>query len=71
VSNWAETPGILAPASNDAALVGVIRSLRAKGERVIQLFSEQPESDELGCDRVLVRDNGQWHIQLISQNGQV
>jgi ATP phosphoribosyltransferase regulatory subunit len=45
--------------------------LRAKGERVIQLFSEQPESDELGCDRVLVRDNGQWHIQLISQNGQV
>jgi|TARA_B110000503_G_scaffold115345_1_gene173626 ATP phosphoribosyltransferase regulatory subunit len=71
VSNWAETPGILAPTSSDAALVGVIRSLRAKGERVIQLFSEQPESDELGCDRVLVQDNGQWHIQLISQNGQV
>ncbi|WP_320826261.1 ATP phosphoribosyltransferase regulatory subunit [Reinekea sp.] len=71
VSDWSETPGILAPATHDAALAAAIRALRAKGERVIQLFNEQPEVDELGCDRVLVLDNGQWNVQLISQNGQL
>ncbi|WP_320827154.1 ATP phosphoribosyltransferase regulatory subunit [Reinekea sp.] len=71
VSNWAETPGILAPAGRGPALAAAIQALRAQGERVIQLFNEQPEIDELGCDRVLVQDNGQWNVQLISQNGQV
>jgi ATP phosphoribosyltransferase regulatory subunit len=71
VSDWAETPGILAPASREPALAAAIQALRAQGERVIQLFNEQPEIDELGCDRVLVQDNGQWNVQLISQNGQL
>ncbi|EAR09596.1 ATP phosphoribosyltransferase regulatory subunit [Reinekea blandensis] len=66
VAQWGESPGILVPANPDAALQAVVEQLRARGERVIQLFSDQDHVDELGCDRVLVQDGDQWVVKQIS-----
>jgi ATP phosphoribosyltransferase regulatory subunit len=68
-SDWSEKQGIVAPAGSDSALSAAISSLRQQGERVIQLFPEQTHVEELGCDRALVNENGQWIVQLISQHG--
>lgn len=62
--------GILAPAISDASLHEKVIELRTQGERVIQLFKDQAHIDELGCDRALVLMNGQWEVQLISNNRQ-
>ncbi|WP_411744788.1 ATP phosphoribosyltransferase regulatory subunit [Reinekea sp.] len=68
-TDWSEKAAILAPVSNDVDLIAAITQLRQQGERVIQLFPEQTQVEELGCDRALVNENGQWTVQLISQNG--
>jgi len=70
VADWSESAGILAPPSGDVDLLSKVSSLREQGERVIQLFNDQTDVSELGCDRELVHVNGQWKVQLISQNGQ-
>lgn len=63
---WREAAGIRAPASTDPALTEAIATLRGQGERVIQVFSGQTHLDELGCDRELVLDGGQWVVKSLS-----
>ncbi|ABE49852.1 ATP phosphoribosyltransferase regulatory subunit [Methylobacillus flagellatus] len=60
----AETVGaIFAPAIADDALIFVVESLRAQGQVVIQdLPGQEPYRAELGCDRILVQQNGEWVV---------
>lgn len=60
----AETAGaIFAPAVADASLALVIEGLRAQGQVVIQdLPGQEPYRAELGCDRILVQQNGEWVV---------
>lgn len=60
---------IQAPAQGDEALLLAIRSLRERGERVIQVFTDQPFIDELNCDRVLIKRGSDWVVEHISTNG--
>lgn len=69
-SDWSSPAGILAPATDDVELSDQIKTLRASGERVIQLFEGQTHIEELGCDRELVLVEGQWEIQPLTNNGQ-
>lgn len=64
-TDWSDVPAILAPADKDMALTNLIQSLRAQGERVIQVFSEQTDIAELGCNRELVKQNDQWVVKQI------
>lgn len=58
--------GILAPYGKEEALLNKIRSLRASGEKVIQtLPGHEAHNQELGCDRTLVNQAGQWQIVAI------
>ena len=55
--------GILAPYGKDDSLLNLISELRASGERVIQaLPGHDAHSQELGCDRKLVNQAGQWQV---------
>lgn len=66
-----ETPrrGILAPATNDAALVAEIARLRASGERVVQqLPGDGSSATDCGCDRTLVPKGGQWRVETIKSS---
>jgi len=55
---------ILAPESNDAALQAAIRKLRAQGERVVSFLPGQAgDSAGMGCDRVLVKEQGAWVVK--------
>ena len=60
---------ILAPASDDAALLKVVSALREAGEVVITNLTETTlDSDklaELNCDRQLVLRDGQWEVETI------
>ena len=57
------TSRIFAPAGNDAALVQKIVELRAAGERVVQALGGQTGSArDLGCDRELKEQGGQWTV---------
>ncbi|MFL9610112.1 ATP phosphoribosyltransferase regulatory subunit [Methylobacillus sp. Pita2] len=60
----AEAAGaIFAPAVADASLALVIEGLRAQGQVVIQdLPGQEPYRAELGCDRNLVQQNGEWVV---------
>jgi ATP phosphoribosyltransferase regulatory subunit len=54
---------ILAPAMDDATLAERVTRLRADGERVIyELPGQVGNMNELGCDRRLVREKGQWVV---------
>lgn len=64
---WQEAAGIRAPAIADESLESVIAKLRAKGERVIQVFTGQTHLDELGCDRELVLEGNQWIVQSLTK----
>jgi len=58
-----QAPGILAPWSNDAALIRTVAELRQQGERVVtQLPGAETAAAELGCDREIVEQNGQWQV---------
>ena len=55
--------GILAPYGNDASLLNIINSLRSSGDKVIQeLPGHDAHIQELGCDRKLVNQAGQWQV---------
>lgn len=57
---------IRAPWGTDAALILVLRQLRAAGEIVIQVLPGQPHSlDEFTVDRELVLDDGAWKVRAI------
>ena len=57
----AATPGVYAPADDDAALVAEVQRLRAQGERVVRaLPGDGAGPAQLGCDRQLVRKNNRW-----------
>ena len=58
-------PGaILAPADGDPALAEAVARLRAGGERVITALPGQAgDARDMGCDRVLVRDEGEWVVK--------
>jgi ATP phosphoribosyltransferase regulatory subunit len=70
VADWSESAAILAPSDSDTTLTAKISELRATGERVIQVFNGQSNLEELGADRELVNQDGQWTVQQISQNRQ-
>jgi len=59
-------PGILAPGSDDKALMLLVDSLRQKGETVIvNLESQQPDTEvvtELNCSRQIVSSDGKWVV---------
>lgn len=57
-------PGIYAPPAVDSDQWQAIQALRHQGERVVCGLSEQqPNFEELCCDRQLVFDNGQYQVQ--------
>ncbi len=58
-------PGpIAAPAEDDPVLAARIRELRSAGERVIAMLPGQEGGPgELGCDRQLVRREGNWTVE--------
>ena len=54
-----------APWGLDADLRDAINALRTQGEVVIQLpVGVAHEEDEFICDRELVKDAGQWVVQV-------
>lgn len=66
LGRWQEAAGIRAPAVADENLTSVIRQLRAEGERVIQVFTDQTHLDELGCDRELTLEGDQWTVKPLT-----
>ena len=55
---------ILAPAEEDAALRVTVKELRRTGERVVNALPGQAgEAATMGCDRVLVHEQGAWVIK--------
>jgi ATP phosphoribosyltransferase regulatory subunit len=59
--------GIVAPASNDPALLATIAALRQQGERVIcQLPGAETEPHALGCDRQLIPGRDGWQLQAVT-----
>lgn len=56
--------GIFAPADADPALCARIGELRAAGERVVRALPGQAGgAAEMGCDRELVRGDGDWEVR--------
>ncbi|CEN55880.1 ATP phosphoribosyltransferase regulatory subunit [Candidatus Methylopumilus turicensis] len=57
------TKAILAPYGYDPELLNKIEALRTSGERVIQaLPGHDAHEKELGCDRRLIHQAGQWQV---------
>jgi ATP phosphoribosyltransferase regulatory subunit len=58
--------GVFAPADTDPSLDTLIHSLRAAGERVVRALPGQAGGGrESGCDRQLVRRNGDWQVAAL------
>lgn len=58
--------GVLAPHGEDGALTRAVEQLRTDGERVIrQLPGSTAGARELGCDRELIQNNGQWTVKPV------
>lgn len=61
-----ETAGVFAPAGDDAGLREAIDSLRSKGERVVRCLAEQSGSAaDMGCDRELINEGGDWVVKPV------
>lgn len=59
---------ILAPWSNDVALLEIVKDLRKSGEVVIQLLpGHEQDAQEFQCDRELVNSSGSWKV--VSKKG--
>jgi ATP phosphoribosyltransferase regulatory subunit len=59
----AATRGIFAPGVVDPLLDDMIARLRSGGERVVrELPGQHGDAAAMGCDRVLVQNNGQWEV---------
>jgi len=57
---------IFAPTTDDADLEKKIHELRESGESVIrELPGQVGSARDSNCDRVLMKDNGQWQVQSI------
>ena len=62
---------VLAPSGNDEGLLTVVAELRNQGASVLTALNDgdddglRAEASELGCDSVLVNDNGRWVKQAI------
>ena len=65
--DWPAGSGaILAPAEDDVALAEKVRTLRARGEAVIQQLPGQKGSfSEMGCDRMLRWDGSAWVVETL------
>lgn len=66
--NIEEAPGgaVFAPTDTAPALTRTIADLRAAGEQVIRALPGQSGgAREMGCDRELVQQNGQWVVQKL------
>jgi ATP phosphoribosyltransferase regulatory subunit len=65
--------GILAPAVDDVALASLVSELRSGGEIVISDLNagalSVTEAAELGCDRLLSKNNGSWEVMQYDQVG--
>jgi ATP phosphoribosyltransferase regulatory subunit len=62
----ARAAAILAPAGDAPELLAAIRELRSRGERVItSLPGQQGDAADMGCDRQLVEDNGNWTVKPV------
>ncbi len=61
--------GILAPSDRDESLLKKVEDLRRQGEIVITSLASGDvggeESEELGCDRYLIRRSGEWVTENI------
>lgn len=69
VPGGAASRGILAPyASSDVELTGVIASLRAGGDVVIELLPGENACESPVCDRKLVRVGQKWIIEAIQED---
>ncbi|MCP1675017.1 ATP phosphoribosyltransferase regulatory subunit [Natronocella acetinitrilica] len=55
--------GILAPWSDDPALLGEVRRLRDAGERVVLALPGEPIPEDGLYDRELVEQEGRWRLQ--------
>ena len=55
---------IFAPAGEEVELLSAVQALRQSGERVVRaLPGQEGDATEMGCDRVLVNENGQWVVK--------
>jgi ATP phosphoribosyltransferase regulatory subunit len=55
---------IFAPAGEDVELLSAVQALRQSGERVVRaLPAQEGDATDMGCDRVLVNENGQWDVK--------
>lgn len=61
--NGTVAPGILAPWSDDPALINLIAELRDQGARVVVELPGAPvHADMLGCDRQIIKQDGRWLV---------
>ena len=66
VGEAAKMNAVLAPCGESAAMDQAIARLRANGERVVQrLPGSSADARELGCDRELIQQNGQWTVKPV------
>lgn len=64
--NTYRAEGIFAPATDDPAQWQEVQRLREQGERVVCGFpGQEPNFEELGCDRQLVREKGAYLVQNV------
>ena len=55
---------IFAPAGEEVELLSSVQDLRQSGERVVRaLPGQEGDATDMGCDRVLVNENGQWVVK--------
>jgi ATP phosphoribosyltransferase regulatory subunit len=60
---------ILAPWGEDAGLRQAVQYLRARGETVVCVLpGHEHETNEFRCDRRLHQVDGQWIVEVISEN---
>lgn len=59
---------ILAPHTTDVGLEGQVQALRKQGERVIYALPGQAGTlTELGCDRILEKQSGNWVVKKFNE----
>ena len=58
--------GILAPQAEDETLYAAMQALRARGERVVaELPGQAGDAASMGCDRLLVDEDGTWVVKPV------
>ena len=55
---------IFAPAGEEVELLSAVQALRQSGERVVRaLPGQEGDAADMGCDQVLVNEQGQWVVK--------